>query len=206
MEALVKFQEKINTKPDGDFGRDTLLKAKAFYKLSDSQTAHFFAQTSHETGEFRLFSENLNYSADGLLKIFPKYFKSNAAALSYARKPEKIANRVYANRMGNGDEASGDGWKYRGRGALQLTGKANYIAFAEFVKDPEVVTNPDLVADKYAFESALFFFAKNKIWSKCLDVSDESIKAVTKIINGGVNGLTDRANKTKKYYALLTSK
>ena len=126
--SLISLQKKIGVKPDGAFGPGTLKAAMAFYKMSPERAAHFFAQTGHETGEFKLFSENLKYSADGLKKVFSKYFPDDLAK-AYAHQPEKIANRVYASRMGNGDEKSGDGWKYRGRGALQLTGKSNYNAF-----------------------------------------------------------------------------
>ena len=198
--SLKSLQEKIGVGADGAFGPGTMKAAMAYYKLTPVRAAHFFAQTSHETGGFKAFSENLNYSAQGLQGIFGKYFPGNLEE-SYARQPEKIANRVYASRMGNGDEASGDGWKYRGRGALQLTGKANYQAFAEYLKNPEVVSNPDLVATTYAFESAMFFFDKNKLWSICdQGVNDAAILALTKRINGGTHGLEDRNAKTKKYY------
>ena len=124
---------------------------------------------------------------------------------SYARKPEKIANRVYASRMGNGDEASGEGWKYRGRGALQLTGKANYKAFSDYLKKPEIMDNPDMVANELSFESAIFFFERNKLWEICdKGVNDATILAITKKINGGTHGLEDRVLKTKKYYEMLT--
>ncbi len=198
--SLKSLQEKIGVGADGAFGPGTMKAAMAYYKLTPVRAAHFFAQTSHETGGFKAFSENLNYSAQGLQGIFGKYFPGNLEE-SYARQPEKIANRVYASRMGNGDEASGDGWKYRGRGALQLTGKANYQAFADYLKNPEVVSNPDLVATTYAFESAMFFFDKNKLWSICdQGVNDAAILALTKRINGGTHGLDDRNAKTKKYY------
>jgi len=198
--SLKSLQEKIGVGADGAFGPGTMKAAMAYYKLTPVRAAHFFAQTSHETGGFKAFSENLNYSAQGLQGIFGKYFPGNLEE-SYARQPEKIANRVYASRMGNGDEASGDGWKYRGRGALQLTGKANYQAFAEYLKNPEVVTNPDVVATTFAFESAMFFFDKNKLWSICdQGVNDAAILALTKRINGGTHGLDDRNAKTKKYY------
>jgi putative chitinase len=167
------------------------------------RAAHFFAQTSHETGGFKLFSENLNYSVDGLKKIFGKYFPGDLAT-SYARNPEKIANRVYGARMGNGAEATGDGWKYRGRGALQLTGKDNYTAFAKYLGTDEVLTNPDLVATKYSFESAMFFFERNKLWDICdKGINDAAILALTKRINGGTHGLEDRKVKTYKYYEFV---
>ena len=198
--SLKSLQEKIGVTADGNFGPTTMKKAMEFYKFTPIRAAHFFAQTAHETGGFKLFTENLNYSAEGLQKIFGKYFPGTLEE-SYSRNPEKIANRVYASRMGNGDEKSGDGWKFRGRGALQLTGKDNYKAFSDYLKKPEIMTNPDLVATTYSFESAMFFFDKNKLWSICdQGVNDASILALTKRINGGTHGLVDRSEKTKKYY------
>jgi putative chitinase len=200
--SLKSLQEKAGVAADGAFGPGTMKAAPAFYKFSPVRAAHFFAQTAHETGGFKAFSENLNYSADGLNKIFPKYFKNAGRdANAFARNPEKIANVVYASRMGNGDIASGDGWKYRGRGALQLTGKANYEAFAKYLGNNEVLTNPDTVATKYAFESAMFFFERNKLWAICdKGINDAAILELTKRINGGTHGLEDRKTKTYKYY------
>lgn len=198
--SLKSLQAKIGVAADGAFGPGTMKKAMEFYKLTPVRAAHFFAQTSHETGGYKLFSENLNYSAQGLQGIFGKYFPGTLEE-SYARNPEKIANRVYASRMGNGDEKSGDGWKFRGRGALQLTGKDNYAAFAKYLQKPEIMTNPDLVATEYSFESAMFFFDKNKLWEICdKGINDAAILALTKRINGGTHGLEDRNQKTKKYY------
>lgn len=199
--SLKSLQEKIGVTADGAFGPGTLKAAMKFYKFTPARAAHFFAQTAHESGDFKAFSENLNYGAKGLLGIFKKYFPTEAKAAEYERKPEKIANLVYANRMGNGDEASGDGYKFRGRGALQLTGKDNYKAFADYMKQPEIMDNPDLVATKYSFESAIFFFDKNKLWSICdQGINDPAILALTKRINGGTHGLEDRKQKTYKYY------
>ena len=199
--SLKSLQEKIGVPADGAFGPGTMKAAMKFYGFTPARAAHFFAQTAHESGNFKAFSENLNYGAKGLLGIFKKYFPTEAKALEYERKPEKIANLVYANRMGNGDEASGDGYKFRGRGALQLTGKDNYKAFSDYLKQPEIMDNPDLVATKYSFESAIFFFDKNKLWAICdQGVNDASILALTKRINGGTHGLDDRKEKTKKYY------
>jgi len=199
--SLKSLQAKIGVGADGAFGPGTLKAAMAYYKMTPERAAHFFAQTAHESGNFKAFSENLNYGAAGLTGIFKKYFPTTEKALLYERKPEKIANLVYGNRMGNGDEASGDGWKFRGRGALQLTGKDNYKAFADYMKKPEIMENPDLVATTYSFESAIFFFDKNKLWAICdQGVNDASILALTKRINGGTHGLDDRKEKTKKYY------
>jgi putative chitinase len=198
--SLKSLQEKIGVTADGAFGPGTMKKAMEFYKLTPVRAAHFFAQTAHETGGFKAFAENLNYSADGLKGIFGKYFPGTLAE-SYARNPEKIANRVYGGRMGNGAETTGEGFKFRGRGALQLTGKENYKAFSDYLKNPEIMTNPDLVATTFSFESAMFFFDKNKLWSICdQGVNDASILALTKRINGGTHGLADRSEKTKKYY------
>lgn len=199
--SLKALQEKIGTTPDGAFGPGTMKKAMEFFKLTPVRAAHFFAQTSHETGEFKLFTENLNYSSKGLVTTFRKYFINEATAKPFERNPEKIANRVYAGRMGNGVSTSGDGWKFRGRGALQLTGKENYKAFSDYLGKPEIMTNPDLVATTYSFESAMFFFEKNKLWSICdQGVNDAAITSISKRINGGTHGLEDRLNKTKKYY------
>ena len=198
--SLKSLQEKIGVTADGAFGPGTMKKAMEFYKLTPVRAAHFFAQTAHETGGFKAFAENLNYSADGLKGIFGKYFPGTLAE-SYARNPEKIANRVYGARMGNGAETTGDGYKFRGRGALQLTGKENYKAFSDYLKNPEIMTNPDLVATTFSFESAMFFFDKNKLWSICdQGINDAAILALTKRINGGTHGLADRSEKTKKYY------
>ena len=198
--SLKSLQAKIGVTADGAFGPGTMKKAMEFYKLTPVRAAHFFAQTAHESGDFKAFSENLNYSAQGLQGIFGKYFPGNLEE-SYARNPEKIANRVYASRMGNGDEKSGDGYKFRGRGALQLTGKDNYAAFAKYLGKPEIMTHPDLVATEYSFESAMFFFDKNKLWEICdKGVNDAAILALTKRINGGTHGLADRTEKTKKYF------
>jgi putative chitinase len=204
--SLVSLQKKIGVTPDGAFGPGTMRAAMAYYKLSKERAAHFFAQTAHESGNFKSFCENLNYSAKGLRGVFGKYFPTDALAAKYERKPEKIANRVYASRMGNGDEASGDGWKYRGRGALQLTGKNNYQAFANYLGKPEIMTNPELVATEYSFESAMFFFERNGLWAICdKGVSDGVILSLTKKINGGTHGYEDRKTKTYKYYSMLSS-
>jgi putative chitinase len=204
--SLKVLQQKIGVTADGAWGPGTLRAAAAFYKLSPARAAHFFGQTAHETGGFKAFSENLNYSAKGLRGIFGKYFPSDAVAAQYERKPEKIANRVYAGRMGNGSEASGDGWKYRGRGALQLTGKDNYLAFSKYCNRPDVMTNPDLVATELAFESAMFFFERNKLWAICdQGVTDAAILSISKKVNGGTHGLEDRKAKTKTYYSQLSA-
>ena len=198
--SLAKLQAKIGVTPDGAFGPSTLKAAAAYYKLSDVRAAHFFAQCAHESGNWKATSENLNYGAKGLRSIFGKYFPTDALARQYERKPAKIANRVYANRMGNGPESSGMGFKFRGRGFLQLTGHDNFKAFADYIKRPDVMDNPDLVAGELAIESALWFFDRNKLWSICdQGTNDAAILALTKRINGGTHGLDDRKLKTRKY-------
>jgi putative chitinase len=199
--SIKSLQAKIGVAADGAWGPGTFKAAMAYYKLSPARAAHFFGQTAHETGGYKAFSENLNYNAAGLMGIFKKYFPDLATANRYARQPEKIANRVYASRMGNGNEASGDGWRYRGRGALQLTGKDNYAAFAKYCNRPDVMSNPDIVATELAFESAMFFFERNKLWAICdQGITDSAILSLTKKINGGTHGLADRSEKTKKYF------
>jgi putative chitinase len=198
--SLAKLQAKIGVTPDGAFGPSTLKAAAAYYKLSDNRAAHFFAQCAHESGNWKATSENLNYGAKGLRSIFRKYFPTDALARAYERQPAKIANRVYANRMGNGPESSGMGFKFRGRGFLQLTGHDNFKAFADYINRPDVMDNPDLVAGELAIESALWFFDRNKLWGICdQGTGDAAILALTKRINGGTHGLNDRTLKTRKY-------
>lgn len=202
--SIVYLQEKINVTADGIFGPNTLRAAMNHYNMTTLRACHFFAQCAHESGNFRTFSENLNYSARGLKTVFRKYFKTDDLINQYKRNPKMIASRVYANRMGNGDENSGEGWMFRGRGAIQLTGKNNYQAFSDYINDPEIMTNPDIVATKYSFESAIFFFDSNSLWDICdRGVDNSTIRRLTRRINGGTNGLTDRINKTRKYAALL---
>jgi putative chitinase len=165
------------------------------------ELAHFLSQCGHESGGFKAVKENLNYGAKGLRGIFGKYFPTDEKALLYERKPEKIANLVYGGRMGNGPETSGDGFKYCGRGYIQLTGKSNYTEFDKVVEE-NIVENPELVATKYPLLSAAWFFKKNCL-GKCTDASDAAVTAVTKCVNGGTIGLPDRLKHFKEYHALL---
>jgi putative chitinase len=203
--SMIELQKKIGVTADGAFGPGTLKAAASYFKLNKNRAAHFFAQCAHESGNFKAFSENLNYGAKGLRGIFGKYFPTDALAKAYERQPAKIANRVYANRMGNGDEASGEGFAYKGRGPLQLTGKNNYRAFGKYIgREQEILDNPDLVATELGFESALWFFDANKLWSICdQGINDATIVALTRRINGGQHGIEDRKAKTKKYAAWL---
>lgn len=209
MNYIKEFQKNNNLVADGIIGRNTLNKFKEILELNNEELAHFLAQCAHESGNFTVLEENLNYSAARLRAIFPKYF-DYLSSFQFEHEPEKIANRVYANRMGNGDEKSGDGWKYRGRGLIQLTGKNNYKAFAKYIDDNSIIDNPSLVCDKYALESAKFYFDSNNIW-KYTDVVDYShCLAVSRIVNLGTsttkkmpNGFEDRFNKTIEFYNKL---
>jgi putative chitinase len=165
--------------------------------------AHFLSQCGHESGNFKVVNENLNYGAKGLLGIFKKYFPTEAKALEYERKPEKIANLVYGGRMGNGAEASGEGFKYRGRGYIQLTGKDNYSAFDKVVTE-DIVSTPDLVATKYPLLSAAWYWNSRKINAVCdQGATEEVVKKVTKLVNGGEIGLADRLKHFKEFHSLL---
>lgn len=155
-----------------------------------NRRASFLAQCAHESGQFTVISENLNYSAAGLQKVFKKYFPTLELANQYARKPQMIANRVYANRMENGNEASGDGWRYRGRGFIQLTGKRNYRLCGTDLKI-NLLEDPDYLSRSPvgAVESALWFWQRNNLNSYA---DRDDLKGQTYIINGGYNGLEER--------------
>jgi len=164
--------------------------------------AHFLAQCAHESGNFKHVTENLNYSAQGLKTTFAKYFPGNLSEL-YERNPQKIANRVYANRMGNGPEASAEGFKFRGQGFLQLTGKDNFLLFNHFVPE-NVLDNPQLVAEKYPLLSAGWFFHVNNLNTiSDRGKGDDVVTLVTRRVNGGTNGLQDRIKHFKEYMNLL---
>ena len=203
-DITINFQKSLGVSPDGIIGRDT---AKAFmqkYGWSSEQTAHFFGQIAEETGNFTVFEENLNYSNSRLVQIFGKYFSTLASTVGYAGNPVKIANKVYANRMGNGPETSGDGWKYRGRGAIQLTGRDNYRMFSQ-ASGKDLVENPDLV-ESLAFDAAKWFFDTSGCTTLAKQgVNDSIIKQITRKVNGGYVNLEERGKYTHKYYNLLKS-
>lgn len=212
MSVISDFQLKHGLVPDGSIGKKTLTKIKEVLNIdTDEALAHFMGQCAHESANFTAVFENLNYSSNSLLRVFPRYF--NASNVNkYQRQPMKIANKVYANRMGNGDEASGDGWKYRGMGFIQLTGKYNQELFADTIGVPEIKDNPELIATEYPFESAKFFFDRCKLWGYTEVVDENSILILSKSINLGnpkakgiPNGLDDRIAKTNYYYNLLKS-
>ena len=166
--------------------------------------AHFLSQCGHESGNFRVVNENLNYGAKGLMGIFKKYFPNEAKAKLYERKPEKIANLIYGGRMGNGPEASGDGWKHRGRGFIQLTGKDNYTAFGKAI-GVDILANPDLVASKYPLLSAAWYWNSRKINAVAdQGATDAVVTKITKLVNGGTIGLADRIKHFKEFHHLLS--
>jgi putative chitinase len=170
--------------------------------------SHFLAQCAHESGNFSVKQENLNYSAKRLQEVFGKYFTTHAKALLYERKPVKIASLVYGNRMGNGDEQSIEGYKYRGRGYIQLTGKNNYLLFDKSLNESgleiDIIGNPDLVATTYPLISAAWFFNKNNL-NEIADLggTKEIITRVTKKVNGGTHGLESRISYFNKFYKKL---
>lgn len=189
--------EKIFTKSKNNFVPSLVKFLPVSGIDSVEKLSAFLAQCGHESACFTIFSENLNYSRESLLKVFPKYFNSINVD-KYARKPILIANKVYANRMGNGDEASGDGWKYRGRGCIQITGKNNYDTFKKDTNKENFEVDYLLSVDG-AIESAVWFWKKNN----CNNFSNDMIK-LTKIINGGTIGLEDRINLNNKIKSILS--
>jgi putative chitinase len=179
------------------------------YKINTIlRISHFLAQCAHESGNFSVKQENLNYSAKRLQEVFGKYFTTHAKALLYERKPVKIASLVYGNRMGNGDEQSLEGYKYKGRGYIQLTGKNNYLLFDKSLNETglevDVIGNPDLVATTYPLISAAWFFNKNNL-NEIADLggTKEIITRVTKKVNGGTHGLDSRISYFNKFYKKL---
>ena len=177
--------------------------AHEFGITTNLRLSHFLAQCALESAGFTATVENLNYSAQRLVQVFPKYFR-NVDPNAYAHNQPKIGSRVYANRMGNGDEASGDGFKFRGRGYIQLTGKNNYTSFSTFVGE-DCVANPDLVATKYPLASAAFYFNSNNIWAICdRGADDGTVTSVTKAVNGGTTGLAERLQNFKVFIRALS--
>ena len=203
-DALKMLQKTCGVTPDGAFGPNTARAIAEHYGLNANRGAHLLGQAAHESGNFMISEENLNYRAETMCRVWPSRFKSEADAKPYARNPEKLANKVYSGRMGNGSEASGDGWKYAGKGFIQLTGKDNVRAFAEHIGRDSLVDDPSPIANELAMDSAIFFFEKNGLFSMAdKGVADSIIKSITKRVNGGYHGLEDRMNKTKKIYRWL---
>jgi len=199
--ALKTLQAKIGATPDGAFGPNTARKICDYYALNAERGAHFLGQLVKESGTFQYVEENLNYSTEGILNVFGKYFKTEAEAEECARNPQALADRVYGHRYGN----EGQGYLWRGRGFLQCTFKDNYAQFAADMNLPEVMKDPDLVATDYPMESALWFFKRKKLWEMCDTIpSNESVKGLTYRVNGGYNGLKERQKETHKIYDWLT--
>jgi len=203
-DALKMLQKTCGVTPDGAFGPNTARAIAEHYGLNANRGAHLLGQAAHESGNFMISEENLNYRAETMCRVWPSRFKSEAEAEPYARNPEKLANKVYADRMGNGSEASGDGFKNRGRGFIQLTGATNIKQFAEHIGRDSLVDDPSPIADELAMDSAIFFFEKNGLFTMAdKGVTDSIIKSITKRVNGGYHGLEDRMDKTKKIYRWL---
>ena len=200
-ENIKLIQQSVGATPDGIIGNETLTKFQCKYGIpSRAMVAHFFGNIDHESGGFNIVEESGMYSAKRLLAIFPKYFSSLAMAKQYEYKPEKIFNLTYGGRMGNNEP--GDGYKFRGRGFMQTTGKYSYDRLGKFL-GVDLIKNPNLVASKYPLESAIFYFTDNKLWGLVSDISEESIRLIRKRVNGGYNGLSETREKVKKYYNLM---
>jgi putative chitinase len=203
-EALRRLQEKVFTKVDGEYGPSTARAIQKHYDLSPERAAHLLGQAGHESGGFRLTRENLNYSVEAMMRVWPKRFPTREAAEPYERKPAALAEKVYAGRMGNRIGTS-DAWLYCGRGFIQLTGHDNYRAFASDMRLPDVMTDPDLVADEYAMESAIWFFERNRLFDIADDgVNVDAIRRITKRVNGGYHGVDDRIERTLQAYKWLS--
>lgn len=206
MNQIQQFQIKNGLIADGVLGKKTLLQLKEVLNISsDEAMAHLIGQIAVESAYFTTSKENLHYSSAGLLKTFKKYFKTEGETVGYAKNPIKTASKVYANRFGNGSESTLDGWKYSGKGGIQLTFKANYEAFGASI-GVDLVSNPDLVATDYFFEVAKWFFDHNKIWKLTTSIDAESITNVSKKVNGGLHSLNERIEQTNKYYRILKDK
>lgn len=191
-------QKHVGAIQDGIIGNETLSKFRQKYGISKAMTAHFFGNIDHESGGFRIVRENMNYSASRMLQVFPKYFTKETAA-QHAHNPELIGNRVYGGRMGNSPD---EGYKFRGRGFLQTTGKNNYTRLGNYL-GVDLISDPDRVATDYPLESAVFFFQSNKLFDLVDDISELSIQKVRRRVNGGLNGISEVVKLTRYYYNLI---
>jgi putative chitinase len=201
-DAMKALQAKVGAKPDGSFGPNTARAIAKHYDLSPARAAHLLGQASHESAGFRLVRENLNYTSETMMRVWPSRFRTLEEAQPFARNPKGLADKVYSNRMGNGE---GEGHVYIGRGFLQLTGKDNYKAFAADMRVPEIMQDPSLVETDYAFETALWFFEKNNLFAIADEgVSDDTIKRTSKRVNGGYIGLDHRSEETYKVFSWLS--
>ena len=201
-EALKMLQEKCGVEPDGAFGPNTAKAITVHFELSPERGAHLLGQVVHESGTFRYTRENLNYSVEAMMKVWPNRFPTEESAKPFARNPKALAENVYFGRMGNDTKEKASA--YIGRGFLQLTGYNNVRSFASDMRVPEVLDNPQLLEEDYAMDTALWFFKKNNLWKICDEgVNDDTIKSLTKRINGGYTGLSHREKETKKIYGWL---
>ena len=201
-EAMKTIQEACGVTADGAFGPNTARAMMKHYKWTAVRAAHILGQASHESAGFTATKENLNYSTSAILRCWPSRFKTEAEAKPYSHNPKALAESVYYDRMGNDTKQKAS--TYIGRGFIQLTGYSNYSAFASNMRHPEIIEDPSLLENSLAMESAIFFFNHNNLWSICdKGVTDEAIKTLTKRINGGYNGLNDRATQTKRIYGWL---
>ena len=201
--AMKRLQEKAGVGADGAFGPNTARAVAKHYGLSPERGAHILGQSHHESAGFKRVSEGLYYSTpERIQAVWPSRFKTVADAEPYAKNPEKLADKVYGGRMGN----DGEGYKWRGRGFLQLTGKDNYSRFAADMNIGSVMDNPDLVEDEYAFDTAVWFFKTNKLFDIADEgVTDDVIRKITKRVNGGTHGLDDREKQTYMIYKWLAA-
>ena len=203
-QALKILQAKCGVTADGAFGPNTARAIADHYKLSPKRGAHLLGQAAHESGNFMISEENLNYRASTMCRVWPSRFASEAEAEPYAMNPQKLANKVYNGRMGN-KIGSNDGWLFAGKGFIQLTGKDNVRAFAEHIGRDSLVDDPSPIATELAMDSAIFFFEKNGLFDVADEgVNDDVIKKITRRVNGGYHGLDDRIEKTKKIYVWLS--
>lgn len=184
MGFIRELQKNYRLIPDGVLGKKTISKIKESLGKSSEEISFFLGQCSHESSNFTLLEENLNFSQKKLLTNFPKLFNINNVS-EYVNNPVKIANRIYANFRGNGNESSGDGWKFRGRGLIKLRGKLDYLNFSHFINDEQILVTPELISTKYALESANHFFQINNVWQWCQIINDDNILKVSRIISFG---------------------
>ena len=197
--ALKLLQEKCGCSPDGSFGPNTARGIVKHYELSPERGAHLLGQVIHESGSFKLTRENLNYSVESMMRVWPSRFPTKESAEPYARNPKALAENVYFGRMGNDSKEKAS--LYIGRGFLQLTGFNNVKAFASDMGKPEVMTDPSLLEEDYAMDTAIWFFQKNNLWKICDEgVNDDTVKRLTRKINGGYTGLDHRIKETNRVY------
>lgn len=202
-EAMKKLQERCGVTADGAFGPNTARAIAKHYDLSPNRAAHLLGQAAHESAGFTITKENLYYSTpERIQAIWPSRFETIADAEPYAKNPQALADKVYGGRGGN----NGEGYKWRGRGFIQLTFRDNYRSFASDMRVPEVMEDPSLVETEYAFESAYWFFDKNGLFRMADNgIGTDNIKAITKRVNGGHHGLDDRIAQTQKIYGWLSA-